>query len=237
MTEELLILSLSAFSIGFIHTILGPDHFLPFIVMSKAGKWSQAKTITITLLSGLGHVLSSVLLGFLGIGLGAAITDLTEIESFRGNLAGWFLLAFGFTYTVYGIKKTIQNKPHTHLHIHADESPHAHEHLHSAHHAHIHHKTESNKLTPWILFTIFILGPCEPLIPILMYPAANESLFGLILVTLIFAAATIGTMLTVVILGIRGLDLLPMKKIERYTHLLAGLLVLLSGIAIQFLGL
>ena len=67
MNNELTILSITAASIGFIHTLIGPDHYLPFIVMGRAAKWSLTKTIIITFLSGIGHILSSVLLGFIGI--------------------------------------------------------------------------------------------------------------------------------------------------------------------------
>ena len=36
MNNSLALLSVTAISIGFIHTLLGPDHYLPFIVLSKA---------------------------------------------------------------------------------------------------------------------------------------------------------------------------------------------------------
>ena len=50
MTDELSILIIAAASIAFFHTILGPDHYLPFIVMSRSGKWSIRKTTWITIL-------------------------------------------------------------------------------------------------------------------------------------------------------------------------------------------
>ena len=36
MNDSIALLSLTAISLGFFHTLLGPDHYLPFIVMSKA---------------------------------------------------------------------------------------------------------------------------------------------------------------------------------------------------------
>ena len=57
MTDSITLLSVTAISIGFIHTILGPDHYLPFIVLSQAKKWSLKKTMLITFLCGIGHVL------------------------------------------------------------------------------------------------------------------------------------------------------------------------------------
>ena len=62
MENSIAILSVTAITLGFVHTILGPDHYLPFIVLSEARKWSLRKTMLITFLCGLGHVLSSVVL-------------------------------------------------------------------------------------------------------------------------------------------------------------------------------
>ena len=73
MSEELLILSYTALTIGFLHTLLGPDHYIPFIVMAKAGNWSKKKTIWITIVSGLGHVLGSIILGVIGLAIGGTI--------------------------------------------------------------------------------------------------------------------------------------------------------------------
>lgn len=237
MTGELSILLFSAASIGFVHTLFGPDHYLPFIAMSKSGDWSLQKTALITILCGIGHVLSSILLGFVGISFGIAVNRLVSIEAVRGNIAAWLLISFGFIYFIWGIWLAIKNKPHHHFHPHADGISHSHEHTHQQDHGHVHANKEKKDLSPWVLFTIFVFGPCEPLIPILMYPAAKESLFGLAMVTLVFGVVTISTMLGVVLISSFGLNLLPTAKLERYSHALAGGTIFLSGIAIQFLGL
>ncbi len=237
MSQDLYLLALTAASIGFIHTVAGPDHYLPFIVMAKARNWSTARTVWVTFLCGLGHIGSSVALGFVGVWLGIAVSQLEGLESFRGNVAGWALIAFGLVYTVWGVRRAIRNRPHSHLHVHEDGSSHAHEHAHRHEHAHVHESATRVSLTPWILFTIFVFGPCEPLIPIVMYPAAQHSMSGLILVTTVFGAVTILTMEGIVLLSCYGIRLLPMGRLERYSHALAGGAVLLCGTAIQFLGL
>ncbi|MBL7032424.1 MAG: sulfite exporter TauE/SafE family protein [Nitrospira sp.] len=180
-------------------------------------------------------VISSVLLGFVGVTLGIAVSKLISIESVRGNMAAWALIAFGLIYFVWGVRNAIRNKPHTHIHSHADSHKHAHTHVHTEEHTHVH--KEGKSMTPWVLFVIFVLGPCEPLIPLLMYPAAKESTMGMILVTGVFSAVTIATMLGVVLVSTMGLNFLPLKKMERYTHALAGATISHSGMAIQFLGL
>ncbi len=237
MSQELSILIITAVSIGFLHTLFGPDHYVPFIVMAKAGKWSTVKTTWITILCGIGHVASSVILGFVGIAFGIAVSNLTDIESTRGNVAGWILIAFGLVYTVWGIRRAYRNRPHKHWHPHSDGNLHVHTHVHSEEHTHVHQNAENRSMTPWILFTIFVFGPCEPLIPILMYPAAQGHILYVVAVSLVFAVVTIGTMTSIVLGSIMGLKLIPAGHFERYTHALAGFSILLCGIAIQFLGL
>ncbi len=237
MSNESYILVVTAASIGFFHTLLGPDHYLPFILLSQSGKWSIKKTTLVTVLCGLGHVLSSIVLGVAGIVFGLAVTKLVGLESFRGNIAAWGLIAFGLLYFVWGLRQAIRNKPHKHTHAHQGGIEHQHTHTHSKEHAHAHIEQGKKNITPWVLFIIFVLGPCEPLIPLLMYPAAKNSTFGLILVSIVFGLVTILTMLGVVLISTFGISFIPVKKFERYAHALAGAVIFLSGISIQFLGL
>ncbi len=230
--KELYLLYASAASLGFVHTILGPDHYVPFIVLGKARKWSSNKTMWITFISGLGHVGSSIIIGILGIALGISLNKLEHIESFRGEIVGWMLFSFGILYTFYGIYKYIKNSHHLHLpeflvprkvrelqHLPADVQ-----------------KEDNTKLTPWMLFLIFVFGPCEVLIPLLIFPAYEKSTFGMITVALIFGIATIGTMMLTVFIGHKGYSLLKFKKQEKYLHLIAGVLILISASGILFFG-
>ena len=236
MTEAIPILAGTAALIGLGHTLMGPDHYLPFIVMSKARKWSMAKTMWITLLCGMGHVMGSIALGLVGAALSVAVSKIEVLEAWRGNLAAQMLIIFGFTYFIWGVHRAIKNKPHTHAHLHDDDVVHTHQHAH--HHEHAHpHEAKKRSITPWILFTIFVFGPCEPLIPLIMYPAAEHSVGGMLLVAGVFAVATIGTMLAVVGVSAWGIRFVNFGVIERYSHALAGAAVCLSGMAIQFLGL
>lgn len=237
MSKEIAILSLTAASIGVLHTLLGPDHYLPFIVMSRARKWPLSKTVWITFFCGAGHILSSVVIGLIGVFFGIGVMKLETLESFRGNLAAWALIGFGLAYFIWGIHRAIKNRPHKHIHIHEDTSPHIHEHSHVLEHVHVHDDKEKKSITPWILFTIFVLGPCEPLIPLLMYPAAKSSFSGSLLVAGVFGVTTLIAMLTIVITSSYGISFVRLGRLERYTHALAGSAICLSGLAIRFLGL
>ncbi len=237
MSYEIVLLVVTAASIGFFHTLFGPDHYVPFIVMAKSRRWSVPKTGLITLLCGIGHVGSSVVLGLLGVALGIAVRKLEVFESVRGEWAAWALIAFGLVYFVYGVRQAVRNRPHTHHHAHADDVPHEHEHVHQEAHAHVHDEALLARPVPWALFVIFVLGPCEPLIPLLMYSAARQSAAGMVLVATVFSVVTVATMLGIVLLGVFGLSFVPMRRVARFSHAAAGLAILMCGCAIQFLGL
>jgi len=237
MTAELNALIITAASIGFFHTILGPDHYLPFVMMSWARKWSGVKTTLITVLCGLGHIGSSVVLGLIGVSVGIALNKLEFVESFRGNLAAWLLVAFGLVYFVWGLRRAYRSQPHEHSHTHTSEAAHTHTHSHQREHTHAHNDETRTSIAPWALFVIFVFGPCEPLIPILMYPAAQKSFLGLVVVASVFGVVTISTMLGVVLLSRVGVSFVPLTRLQRFTHAIAGATILLCGLAIQFLGL
>ena len=236
MNGELALLAFSAAAIAFAHTLLGPDHYLPFVAMARARRWSLSKTLRITLLCGTGHLAGSVLLGVAGIALGLQLSSLTWLEGVRGSLAAWLLIGFGLAYTAWGLRQAHRNLRHTHWHHH-DGVTHVHEHSHHDAHAHVHEaKSASKSLTPWVLFVIFILGPCEPLIPLLMYPAARVDALGVIVVTAVFGIVTVLTMLATVAIALRGLKAFHFQRFERYGQALAGATILACGLGIQFLA-
>ena len=86
------------------------------------------------------------------------------------------------------------------------------------------------------LFTIFVFGPCEPLIPLLIVPAAQHSWWGVILVSSVFSLTTVATMTGIVLVLSRGIALTPMGRLERWSHALAGFAILACGAGIQWLG-
>ena len=247
MTAEVSLLVLTAFSVGFLHTILGPDHYIPFVAMARSSKWTARKTILITALCGLGHIAGSVLIGAIGLLLGMLVFQIESIESFRGDTAAWLLIGFGIAYLAWGIVRAVRDIPHTHLHSHVDGTVHTHLHKHDLEHRHLHESVQieeenksnpeqSNKrsLTPWILFLIFAFGPCEVLIPLLMYPAAEANTFAIIAVVAAFSFATIFTMVASVMLIVYGMNFVKLPDLHRFSHAIAGSAVLLCGVLVKF---
>ena len=223
---------------GAIHTLMGPDHYVPFIAMARARDWSLSRTLAITLACGVGHVLGSLLLGAVGIAVGMAVGGLEAFESARSHIAAWLMLGFGLAYAVWGVQRAIRNEPHRHCHVHADGTVHNHTHTHAGDHAHVHASVQTAEdnppsITPWVLFTIFVFGACEPLIPQLMYPAAQGSWWALALVVGAFAFGTLSTMTCCVTVGYLGFARLSLQPLQRYAHAAAGLAVTACGLAIM----
>lgn len=231
MDYQLQTLMFSAGAIGLLHTLIGIDHTLPFVVLGRARNWSLPKTLTITGLCGVGHVLSSVFIGVIGIGLGVAVEWLEWIEGARGNLAAWGLIAFGLTYAGWALAR--RRRRQHHVHRHADGLVHVHT------YDLLEHRHESRKpsmLTAWSLFLIFVLGPCEPLIPLLMVPALEWGTAEAVLVSLVFAVVTLGTMIALVTAGYYGMRLPVLRRFEVHADVLAGLAIAVTGFAIKLVG-
>ena len=235
MTEATLLL-ITAATVAFMHTVLGPDHYLVFSAMGKARDWSLTKTLRITALCGIGHVLASMILGVIGIFFGSQLSSLVSIEGARGNLAGWALLAFGLVYFAWGLKRAGRNHSHVHVHRHGDLE-HSHEHNHTTEHMHAHLSHKSSGVTLWAIFIIFVLGPCEALIPLFMYPAAQHSSNLVFSVALVFGVVTLSTMLLCVTLVTKGLNQFRFPGLGRFSHAIAGGSIVACGSAISFIGL
>jgi nickel/cobalt transporter (NicO) family protein len=242
-SSALNVLLTAAVTIAAGHTVIGIDHSLPFIVLGRARGWSLARVLTVTGLCGVGHVLSSVLLGFVGIGIGVALERLEWIEAARGSIAAWLLIGFGALYAARAWVRVQRRKPHTHGHVHA----HAHGHAHGEEHTHLHDHSAPEHMHPhevagqsvvtiWALFIVFAFGPCEPLIPLLMAPAAVHNWLWVALVSLVFGAVTIGVMMLVVSVGYLGLSSVRMAWAEKHADVLAGVAIACSGLAIQVFG-
>lgn len=200
-------LILSAIGVGLVHS-LAPDHWLPFASLAQAQGWSRKKLLVVSFLAGLGHVGSSFVLGVLGIVLGMGLAHLEGVESFRGNVAGFLLIGFGVAYALWGLKHVRDH----HLHFHKGEI-----------------------VTFWTLMAIFVFGPCEPLIP-LMFLAVQHGWSGIWLTTTAFSVTTVFMVVAQSMLAFMGLSLLPQRSLEKWSHVMAGGVIVLTGLAVMFLG-
>ncbi|MGC8896935.1 MAG: sulfite exporter TauE/SafE family protein [Bacteroidota bacterium] len=209
MHESNIALIFATLSVAFLHS-LAPDHWLPFVMIGKANKWSHRKLLLVSFVSGIGHVGSSVLLGAIGIALGI-VTTMVTVESSRARLAVFLLIGFGIVYALVGLR-------HARRHHHIDSAA-----------------LTKKTVTLWTIFALFVLGPCEPLIP-LMFLATTHGLPTVLLVTVLFSMVTILMMVAQSLLGFMGIQLIKRDIAERYSHALAGVVIAFTGIFILLIG-
>ena len=232
MQPEMEILIIAAASIACLHTATGPDHYLPFIALSKSRGWSFSKTIFWTVFCGCGHVWSSVLLGLGGAAIGWSLSKVTLFQNVRGGIAGWCMLLFGLCYGLWGLYRSRQNRRHKHFDMYEDGAMYVYEHTHGQAVT----VKERHKVTPWVMFIIFLLGPCEPMIPLLYFPAAQNSWWGMMILIIVYTLCTLVTMILMVILGYFGIAFIKTEKWERHIHAIGGLTIFICGTGMIFMG-
>lgn len=229
--SEFALLIITVLSISAVHTFSGPDHYLPFIVLSRSKKWSLNKTLFWTALCGIAHVLSSVILGILGIFLGWSIKKTFHIEAIRGGFAAWMLLSFGILYLIYALYNLNKNKVHKHFDASQDGEIFVFEHQHGQNIG----TNKRYKVTPWVLFFIFASGPSEPMIPLIIYPSINYSLSKVGVLIAFYTFATVLTMLAMVVVGYYSAHLFTFKNYEKYLETISAAIIVICGIGMVFL--
>lgn len=219
----------AAAGMGVVHTTLGPDHYLPFLALARARGWSRSRALTVTALCGVGHVAASLALGAGLLAAGSSLGVLETIESGRGSLGAWGLIAFGLAYALWGVRVAWRQGADLALHEH-DGALHLHGGGHTRH-THSHPHGDGNRATFWALFLVFVLGPCEVLLPLVFLPASEGRWVLAGLTATAFGIATLATMLALVAAMYAGARRLPLGGLERWSQALAGMLLSASGAA------
>lgn len=216
MNETGLFLALAgaAVSVGSLHS-LAPDHWVPFAALARAQDWSATRTTRITFLCGFGHVTVSALLGLLGLAFGRAVFEGAgqKMEA----VAGVLLIGFGLAYGMWGLKRAAGQRVHGHVHAHYD---------------HVH---DTSKKTAWALFLLFSADPCVAVIP-LLFAAASLGTAPTVGLVLLYEAATIGTMIALVLPARAGVSLFRFPWLDHWGDAVAGGLIAATGLVVTVLG-
>jgi len=203
----------SAVSVAFFHA-LAPDHWVPFVALARGSRWGVRRLAWIATLAALGHVVTSLLLGFLGLWAGLAIHQLRGAEAWRGSVGVWLLIGFGVAYALWGFK----HAQHPHPHVTVQDVA----------------KTYATRRM-WMLFAIMVFGPCEPLIP-LMFVASQAGMATVWAISLVFSLVTVVMIVAQSTLSYAGVRLVNAPWMERYAHALAGLVIILTAVFVLVVG-
>jgi ABC-type nickel/cobalt efflux system permease component RcnA len=226
----------AAIAIGAVHTC-APDHWMPFAALGRAERWSGRRTAAITAACGLGHVTVSVLLGLIALVFGREVLE--TLGQRMESVSGLLLIGFGVAYAAWGLRNALADRLHQHAHAHGH--PHVHVHLFPGA-SHVPDTrlpsagdAAGGGVTPWTLFLLFSADPCVAVIP-LMFAAAPLGWSSTVAVIVAYEAATIATMVLLVLPARAAAATIRGAWADRYGDALAGGVVALVGLAVLSLG-
>ncbi|MBI5768219.1 MAG: hypothetical protein HZA93_10515 [Verrucomicrobia bacterium] len=226
-------LAATGFAVAFLHAAI-PTHWLPFVLVARARQWGRAKTLTVTVAAGLGHVALTTLLGALVAWLGFQLGD--RLGQAFPWIAGGALLVIGGYY----FWRQIRGGGICHHHP-PGSSHHADEHCGEAK-EHSHWEDEmkdsalvTNRADDWAaiggLFVMLTLSPCEGFLPVYL-SAVQFGWRGFLVLSAILAVAALAGMLIFTWLALLGFEKIEVRSFERYEAALLGTVFAVLGVLV-----
>lgn len=206
-TSYLLTLGLTGFAVAFLHAAI-PTHWLPFVMVGRTRGWSHRRTYGAVALAGGGHLVATTALGVAIARFGFSLDHHFE-EAFHWTVAvvlvglgGWLAL----------------RAPHGRACRHCQGQP----------EKFVPDVTDRAAL--WGLFLTLTLSPCELFLPVYL-TAAPYGWTGVIWLSLVLAIATLGGMLLLTALTLRGATHLNWAWLRQPSPRMIGGLLAALGIA------
>lgn len=213
--------------VGILH-MSAPDHWATLCLLAKNKQWVPKKLFGISLMTAIGHVSLSIVMGLAVVAVGLVVSHL--ISYYLDTVIGIIMIVAGL---FFGLKPLVIKIGHHHEHG-DHEHHHAHEHgSHEHHHDHdVKEKKTLSKLTGGLGYFVVLgaaLSPDPTIIPIYLSAISAGFYFALEL-SAVFAVASILTLLLFVHLGTLGLAKVFEKIPEKYTDSLVGFVIAAIGV-------
>ncbi|MFT3753024.1 MAG: hypothetical protein QM800_09160 [Paludibacter sp.] len=202
---------LGSLLLSLIHALI-PHHWIPIIAISKTEKWTNKEAIFATFITGLSHMISTIVIGiivgFIGIKLAESYSSITSIA------APTILLAIGIVYLILDLRAK-----HHHHHFELEEV------------ATKHKKSKTAILTS--LSIAMFLTPCVE-IEAYYFQAATFGWAGIFIVSAVYLVMTLLFMFGLVYLGLKGVNKLNLSYLEHHAKRITGLVLIALGIVAYF---
>jgi nickel/cobalt exporter len=208
-----------------LHALI-PDHWLPFVLMGRARKWTTGKTLALASAGGLIHVCLAVILGWgaYGIGRSGAEALAHRVGETLEVLSSLGLTLFGIVYGAYSWdRERRHHSPEGSFDGPGDERERRH------HHGHVLERFFGGDLTGFSLVVVIGVSPCALAFPILLASAASLGVSGVLLVAVGFGLVTMITTLAVTLMGLLSARRIDFPFLSRYGDLISGALITLVG--------
>lgn len=197
------------FVAAFLHAAL-PTHWLPFVLVGRAQRWSLMRVMTVAVTAGLAHIASTALVGSLIVAAGLAL------NAWIGGLLPHLSAALLFIFGAFYLARASLQKPI------AATGP----------EAEVPEPAVSDRAAFWGLVLMMAVTPGEVLLPIYL-SSATEGVVALALLTLAFAAGTVLGMTLLAALASAGYSILRLERWARYEGAILGVALILIGFLVM----
>ncbi|HZV79667.1 MAG TPA: hypothetical protein VFF60_08625 [Candidatus Binatus sp.] len=197
--------------IGILHTLV-PDHWAPIAVVARQQGWTRRHTAWAAAGAGLGHTISTLLIGAIAwvAGIAAAVRYGHDINI----ISGLALIAFGAWIAISSLRQARETDQQ--LETEAAEKAHT-------------------LATRTSIMLIVGSSPSVEALPT-FFAAAPFGVYAVLLLALVFAATTIGTYVVTTLVSAAGLERLRISALERYGEVISGAFVATVGAIFLYVG-
>lgn len=200
----------TGFATAFLHAAL-PTHWLPFVLVGRAQRWSLPQVLGAVGAAGLAHIATTAVVGGLIVMAGLALDQ--WIAGLLPHIAAVLLFLFGAFYLARATLRRPQTAGGPALDLPEPSVSHA--------------------AAFWGLVAMMAVSPGEVLLPIYL-SQATEGLLVLAALTLTFAAGTVAGMAVFTLLARAGWSVLRLERWARYEGAVLGVALIVIGLLVVF---
>ncbi len=194
--------------ISLLHAVI-PNHWLPVLAIGRKEGWSLAETTRITLIAGMAHVISTIVIGVLLAMIGSELT--THIEDFTKIIGPSILILIGLYFV---------RQHYTHHHFHLEKMQ-------------IERKSKGAVVTALVI--VMFLSPCMEIEAYFLL-AGSKGWYFLVTIAGLYSIITIAGMLIWIRIAYQGLLKLNWHKWEHNAGIITGLVLIITGIISFFIN-
>ncbi len=193
--------------LSLLHAVI-PNHWLPILAIGKKENWSLGEVLQVTILSGLSHVASTLLIGW---GLAFFGWELSQkYKAITPFIAPFVLITIGAVFI---------HRHHLHKHFHV---------------ANQQHQNSKFKMIASLSLAMFF-SPCLE-VEAYFLAAGAESFWWTVLLSAIYFFVTLLGMVIWVTIAYRGLTKFNWHTLEHKAGIIAGITLITTGIISFFLN-
>ncbi|MFO7657748.1 MAG: hypothetical protein R6W78_11825 [Bacteroidales bacterium] len=198
--------------LSIVHAFI-PNHWIPLVAIGKAENWTTRETVIATIITGLAHTLSTVLvgiiIGFAGFKLAGYYEKITTL------VAPMVLITIGLVFVVIDFSRG-------HRHNHAFEGT-----------SRTGKNTKSKVALILSLSIAMFFSPCLEL-EAFFFRAGTMGWPGIIMVSVVYTVITVIFMAVLVYLGIKGTSKFRWHFLEHHEKTVSGIVLIILGILAFF---